>query len=213
MVIDALTNRAKKKRWVAFALSFCLCVVTAIALFTPAGSNTLTAMQQAQESLEDFLNRSPGERSATLALKGKGGGKGFAMTDVPGGKDGPKEEALGKIFDFPTEEPGEDVAGTQPPLAGEPPVIAMVPDVLAPEGFVPPGAPPFSGGFGGGIPGGGGPGGGGPGGGGSGGGNPPPTPPVGAVPEPSTWMLLIFGFLACGGAMRRQRASRRQLYA
>ena len=28
---------------------------------------------------------------------------------------------------------------------------------------------------------------------------------VGAVPEPATWAMMIFGFAAIGGAMRRQR--------
>lgn len=31
-----------------------------------------------------------------------------------------------------------------------------------------------------------------------------PTTPVTAVPEPSTWLMLIFGFFAVGGALRRK---------
>lgn len=208
MVIGGLTNRAMVKRWGAFALAFCICALTAIVLFTPAGSNTLTAMQQAQESLDDFLNRSPGERSATLVLKGKGGGKGAVLAESSA-DDGPTEEALGKVFDFLGEEPGEELVDALPSDGENPPALAMVPDVLVPEGFVPGGPPPFGGGFGGGIPGGGGPGGGTPpgGGGGGGGGNPPP---VGAIPEPATWVLLIFGFMTCGAAMRRERAALRR---
>ncbi|TCJ32188.1 PEP-CTERM sorting domain-containing protein [Parafrankia sp. BMG5.11] len=36
-------------------------------------------------------------------------------------------------------------------------------------------------------------------------GNPGIQPDVPAVPEPSTWIILIVGFAICAGAMRRQR--------
>jgi len=35
--------------------------------------------------------------------------------------------------------------------------------------------------------------------------NPPGSPPPGAVPEPATWAMMIAGFSAVGGAMRRKR--------
>jgi hypothetical protein len=41
-----------------------------------------------------------------------------------------------------------------------------------------------------------------------GGGQPPITPPGGAIPEPSTWSLMILGALAVGGALRSRRAAR-----
>ena len=33
------------------------------------------------------------------------------------------------------------------------------------------------------------------------------TPPAGGVPEPATWAMMIMGFGAMGGMMRRQRSS------
>jgi len=38
--------------------------------------------------------------------------------------------------------------------------------------------------------------------------NPPPPPPTGAVPEPATWAMMIMGFGAIGGALRRRPAMR-----
>ena len=43
-------------------------------------------------------------------------------------------------------------------------------------------------------------------GGGGGGGDTPVTPPVSAVPEPSTWLMTILGFFAAGIGLRRRRA-------
>lgn len=39
---------------------------------------------------------------------------------------------------------------------------------------------------------------------GSGGGDTPVTPPVSAVPEPSTWLMTILGFFATGTGLRRR---------
>lgn len=36
-------------------------------------------------------------------------------------------------------------------------------------------------------------------------GPPPPPPPPPAVPEPATWAMMLMGFLAIGGAVRRRR--------
>ena len=210
MVSNWFMNRAKDKRSRALALALGLCLFTGAAMVTPMGSSAVTAMQQAADELEDYLNRSPGERGAVLAGKGKGGkGAALASASAP---DGPSEEALGKVFDMPTSDPVEEIAGTQAPPAEEGLPLAVAPTVLAPGGLIPGGG---GGGFpgGGGIPGGGGPGGGGPGGGGGGGGGGGP-PPVGAVPEPSTWALLIMGFMFTGGMMRRaNRAARTPVHA
>lgn len=36
----------------------------------------------------------------------------------------------------------------------------------------------------------------------------PPPPPVGAIPEPSTWAMLLLGFFGIGGVLRSARRSR-----
>ncbi|WP_246450666.1 PEPxxWA-CTERM sorting domain-containing protein [Sphingomonas rhizophila] len=108
------------------------------------------------------------------------------------------------------------VAKTLPPA---------MPQAVEGSPFLPPEAPPefqlasFAPGsisppvtFGGGGGSGGGGGGGCCGSGGGGGGNTPTdnpgTPPVPAVPEPSTWAMLLIGFGAIGSALRRQRRER-----
>ncbi len=44
-------------------------------------------------------------------------------------------------------------------------------------------------------------------------GSPDPMPPVGAVPEPATWAMMIAGFGLCGGALRRRRVRASFRYA
>lgn len=106
------------------------------------------------------------------------------------------------------------VPDSQPPAALIP---ALASDSAGPPTFAslappPPGTgtpvfaanvPPSGGGGGGG-----GGTGGGTGGGGDGGTGGTPTDPVSAVPEPSTWLLLIMGVFGIGAAMRRRTGSR-----
>ena len=165
-------------------------------------------LQNTGNAVNSFIGRSPGERGATDILKGKTKrvasriGKGRDVTE-------PTQKALGKIFDKPV----EGVASTatpQPvavalpetvefvaPVAGLPAFASVIPGVFTPV-----------------IGGGGGGSGGGSGGGGGGGGTsvPPPIPPVvNAIPEPSTWVLLLLGFAAVGASLRRTNANRLSL--
>ena len=170
------------------------------------------AMLQTSNALKDFLGRSPGERGTTDLLKGKsksaGGDKQLARAEPT-----PVQRALGKIFDQPV----EDVAS----LGALPPVVSLADEIVnavAPGSALPPlasGPGIFIPGTGSGGGGGGGGTGGGPGGGGGGGGGviitPPPVPPViNAVPEPSTWALLILGFGAIGASIRRANVTSRR---
>ena len=162
-------------------------------------------VQKGSNAVQAFLGRSPGERGAVDALKGKAKAK-VAGNDKPAEKSKPAQRALGKVFD----EPLVSLAG---PLAPAPvvdfipldagPSVAVLPAVALPG---PVGSGGFSPSFGGGgfI-----------GGGGGGGGiappppppPPPPSPPVvAAVPEPSTWILLLMGFAAVGSSLRRNKA-------
>ncbi|MFS0772879.1 PEP-CTERM sorting domain-containing protein [Sphingomonas sp. 1P08PE] len=86
---------------------------------------------------------------------------------------------------IPADAFGDPLAGAPAPLGGGP-------------GFSPGVGVPVSG-F---IPGGGG-------GGGGGGTTPvdPGTPPVSAIPEPSTWLMTILGFFAAGMGLRRRRST------
>ncbi|WP_083800398.1 PEPxxWA-CTERM sorting domain-containing protein [Erythrobacter sp. SD-21] len=202
MVIRSLMSRARGARWRALAGAALLVGGAGLSILTPIGSSTLTAMQQAGDDLQDFLARSPGERGLVIGSKGKG--KGLAFVPDPG--RAAEDEVLGKVFDLPGEEPGDEVASFVP--TDESPAVPLAtapPSLLIPGGFVPGFNTPPGGGVGFTPPGGGGTGGTPP-------GNPPPgnpppgggNPPVGAVPEPSTWALMILGFMFAGGAMRRR---------
>ena len=153
-------------------------------------------------AVQAFLGRSPGERGAVDVLKGKAKEK-IAGNNKPGGKPKPTQRALGKVFDDPL----VSVAG---PLAAPPaveflpldagPSVAALPAVALPG---PIGSGVFSPGFGGvGFIG------------GVGGGDgvlpppaaqPAPPPVVAAIPEPSTWILLLMGFAAVGSSLRRKK--------
>lgn len=111
----------------------------------------------------------------------------------------------------PQGNPGSDAAALQAFSAIEPsaPALATLPPALAGQGspvFAVP-LPDSGGGTGGGGTGGGGTGGGGTGGGGEGGGN-GGGGVVSPVPEPGTWLMLVLGLFAVGGAMRQRSASR-----
>lgn len=172
------------------------------------------AAKQASAALNSFVGRSPGERGATDVIKGKA--KRLAKRNNNGpsqralGKifdQTPNQRALGKIFNQPVDGAPELVS-SQPSLAALPneilpftePVPGVTPPVSGSPGiFVPASGGSFiGGGGGGGTPGGGG----GTGSGGAGGGGIP-----GAVPEPSTWILLLFGFGAIGASLRRTKAT------
>lgn len=164
-------------------------------------------VQKTSNAVQAFLGRSPGARGATDTLKGKAKPKLAENTPAPSTTK-PTQRALGKTFD----EPLQSLAG---PLAPAPPIEflpldtsssgATLPAIALPipigGGFF----SPVTGGFGGGI------------GGGGGGGDtptppppapPPPLPPIAAaVPEPSTWMLLLIGFAAVGASLRRAKSN------
>ena len=178
------------------------------------------AAKETGAALNSFLGRSPGERGATDTLKGK------AKRLAKRTNNGPKQRALGKIFDQPPSQRALGKVFDQPvdgtPKAASSPSLAALPDEILPfSGTVPGATTPVSGNpgifvpaSGGNFIGGGGAGGG-TGGGtgtGTGTGGVPITPPViqppvtSAVPEPSTWILLLFGFGAIGSSLRRSKA-------
>lgn len=205
MVSTSFTNRPFIGSWRAWSALTAVSAAVTLSLATPFGSNAVSAVRDAQDGLEEFLARSPGERGNVLAMKGKGGK--YALVEK-GGPSGVPEEALGRIFDMPgVEKPEEVAAFDQPPIFVDNPSLALGPTFFLPGGFGPGGVPGVGGGVGGGSPGGSSP----PGGGGGGGGNPPP---VGAIPEPTTWALMILGFGGIGGVMRRRpRDTRKISYA
>lgn len=202
------------------ALTFAILIVissTAIGsrFLSAIGMRANAAEQEAADSANGksgnlvtaFLSRSPGERGATDANKGKAKAKAPESGNVATAAT-PKQRALGKVFDAPASKPVA-TGISQPILAFLPdniasetnPVLASVLPVLGGGSSI------FSPVTGGGIGGGGGFIGGGGGGGGSGPiVNPPPVPAVAsAVPEPSTWILLLLGFAAIGASIRRPK--------
>lgn len=168
------------------------------------------------ESVLAMLNlRSPGARATgnlvdTKPAVAQPAQRALGKTFAP-----PRERALGKVF------PAQDavVPGGEAPFV--PPYQPDTLNLASPETPALSGPPPAGGGGGlgdggggglgdGGGGGGGSPGGGGPDGGGGGGGV---DPPVAAVPEPSTWLLMIVAFGLCGSMLRRQRRSDRRRLA
>ena len=194
-----LRIRSLRKKRFAFPAAFAAmgaATLVGVAVLGPEDSGPARLLQQTSSAIEDYLNRSPGERDEALLLKGKGklAGKGksgsMASREVPAGA--PEQAALGKVFEAPAAAP-EAIPGTEAPVSETPLAAAAppgdVPSVLNPGGFVP--SPPGGGG-GGTIGGGGNP--------------PPPPPPPGPIPEPSTWALMLVGFFFSGFAMRRRGA-------
>jgi len=206
-IMRRLTSLNRKRR-AGLAAALALLVAAPAAIWVAQEGNSARLMQQTEDAINDFLDRSPGERSGTTPLKVKGnralGPAVAAAGPGPASAGTPEQRALGKIFPEIPDLPAENG-----------PTSVIIPDSAGPPTIVtPPGTP--NGGFPGG-PGTGGyfpappPSGGGTGGGGGGtpggGGEtptPPPPPPPSAVPEPSTWMLLILGFFLTGGTLRRR---------
>lgn len=160
--------------------------------------------------------RSPGERTKAELSKSKLAGDVANSPALPA--DVVTERVLGKVFpparnDHLVVTPEELMALT--PL--EVPLTQIPSDGVAPlaQTFLGGPLPVRGGGFGpsfisGGSSGGGGSGGGGSSGGGGGGQPPAPPPPIPAVPEPSSWVLMIMGAAMCGASMRRQKLLQRQ---
>lgn len=193
MVMQQLTNRliGSRKAWAVLAL-FCASATGVLVAYPETAEAPLKLMQQTQDALDEFLGRSPGERDNASIMKGKVKGKSGTFADAEVAAGAPEQQALGKVFEAPSEEP-ESLPGTEPveTVAADPVApVAAQPSVLAPLAFT-----PFSGGGGGLI-----------GGGGGGGGGGGPNPPVGPVPEPSTWAMFILGFMFIGHALRRRRS-------
>lgn len=208
-------------RWRKVAVATVACsFLAAFAVGFPFSGPGSSLLAQTSDAVGRFVERSPGERSATDILKGKFL-KGKSLLDrLAGGSgendDEPQQRALGKIFDTPvdealgqlTDEPLGPLAFGDPP-GGVVPVseIAGLPRTASSGGtaggfpggissIVPPGTP------------------------GAGPTDPdvpgavdpdpevippaPTQPPVAAVPEPESWALMLLGFALCGAALRRR---------
>ena len=207
------TKRGLRSRTAMWALAFfggAAAIPTASALFSQDGQ--VAGAAQVRSVLDILAMRSPGERTTGHLSKSKSEGRVPKLVLPAGG--GPKQRGLGKVFPFPP---------VAPPMREEPPVVTLgdgpvefdfsggpfIPSDLAPYGNLSaPGG--IVGGFvAGGAPGGGvspgGASGGGPGAGGSNGDTGTSPPAVSAVPEPSTWTMMLLGFGLIGAGMRRKK--------
>lgn len=159
-------------------------------------------------ALADLEGRSPGARLVGIATKAvKAVSR--ALGNAP--EDEPTERALGQTFDPPVNNPL--ALGVPDPMTAVLPEDPFIPadpaEFAGGSGGVPIVGPPggflyIPGGSSGGSTGGGSTGGGSTGGGTTGGGSTggDVPPPVAAVPEPGTWLMMILGFGAIGAAMR-----------
>ena len=175
-----------------------------------ATGDGLRALQQTNDVLQSFIGRSPGERRGFALLKGKEIPAERADLASLSNDEVPTPQAPGSLFDEPADQSAnlDTLQIVLPNFAdvSEPPDADRTSDLPSPSfGNAPRGGGVFAGG----IVGGTGTGGGGPGGGGPGGGDgilPTPTPTVpGAVPEPSTWALMLLGYAALGALLRRRK--------
>lgn len=163
----------------------------------PEAPRSASLVEDSFQTLAEFVNRSPGERGEVDTFKGIA----KFVTETDQHKSAPQlptQRALGKIFD---PEPFDIGIAWQPPLE-----LLTVPvgDFGVPLDLVPAGT-------GGGFTPGGSPGGvafpptgstpdsGEPGGGGS------VPPPIGAVPEPGTWILILLGFFSASYGLRKRK--------
>jgi len=182
-----------------------LVVLSAGAALTPGSANS--PLGAAIVSVAGLLNaRSPGTRTEAELIKSK---QRERRSGSPGGPL--TERVRGKVFppvtDVPLVATPEEFLGQYFPADLGP----ELPDFGVGElGGAPPEYVGFKGTSGSGSSGGSGGGGGGSSGGGSGGGSggQPPLPPaqIPAVPEPSTWALMLMGAAMCGAVMRRQKS-------
>jgi len=208
-------NRLSSPRAIALLAVFAAATPVAFVPIVEAGETIVKA-----SGLDYLLTRSPGERDDTKLSPVKGKGASGKTTEAP------EQRALGKIFDTP---PGSDLSDPEP-TTFETAMSTLPIGPLEEIATAPLGQPSDVGGTGnspGASPsplflvpvanGGGG------GGGGSADdedadtgdpetgedeGDPAPPPSVevpSAVPEPSTWMLLVLGIGFVGAAMRRTR--------
>lgn len=183
---------------IAFAIAAPVALGSGAVLMNP--QIRASAVAQAEDLLGLLQDRSPGERSFALLTK-KGPRAPGRVVEFP---PPDVERGLGKVFPPEPDNPGLEFL-TPPEFAllegppGEPELsvpitpqgnLAVPPGggAFAPPGiFLPPGGsfvsePP--------------------------GGDTPLTPPTPAVPEPSTWALLLIGFGLCGAAMRARPGAR-----
>ncbi|CAA9524624.1 MAG: hypothetical protein AVDCRST_MAG62-1342 [uncultured Sphingomonas sp.] len=196
-----------KQRYNRRAFSAGACLLLAAAAGVPLGMSTMGVdmggpmVESAQRVMAMLDARSPGERTKAELTKAKAARRKLALAAAP------RQRALGKIIQpkAAVAKPFVD-ALTAAPVAAVAPVLSSVAplaQVLAPPAASPIAiggliiAPPAGGGGGGG------------GGGGVLPGN-PVTPPnqVPAVPEPSTWLMMLLGFGTVGWAIRRRNGTR-----
>ncbi len=214
--MTARPTKAGRKKVTRTALGLSVVVAAAAFFLTTAFPGSLSSAVRGSAALAGLAARSPGARVGGVALKAKkprlvpaavaapveaAPAPGNALASALGTSQGPEGQVptSGPVGSggFPT-----DLTAPAVPLA-----LAAVTGAAPPDSFAT-GPLPFGGGFAILPPGGsGGSGGSPPGGQPPGGGTvlPPVVPPVGAVPEPATWLMLIAGFGVIGGAMRRRR--------
>ncbi|WP_308517887.1 PEPxxWA-CTERM sorting domain-containing protein [Sphingomonas flavescens] len=201
----------RKLRLVAGACAIALAGSGAfLSLVGVTGSDAVAAAVQQAQSLTQLLDqRSPGERVAGAQTKHKKIQHALAKVRTRERPAGPSTSELAKVL-MPTGPVGADAAIVPPvAIAGPAPQLA---DFVAPPA-APGGGPPIVGP--GGSPGGS------PGGIGGGGGSPGGPPiiyrpeetktPVAAVPEPSTWAMMLLGFGLMGWRVRRTKARQHKL--
>jgi len=160
-----------------------------------------------QDPLSLFTDRSPGERRVGALFSTKTGPHERVLSTVRDRPAPPILESLPPPIDQFT---GPPTSG--PPFSNTPFMYPGPPPGPPPPGGPPPGGPPPGGPPPGGPPPGGPPPGGPPPGGPPPGGPPPGGPPTGGpppdtipIPEPATWLMVMFGLVAAGAAMRARR--------
>lgn len=187
-------------RWQALLATGLAIPASAILVAPGGGSQAVAAAAAIADPLAALDGRSPGSRNGAALTQTK-------HRLLPPPVSVPVERLLSQERTRP-QAPAGYLPGETPPgaidnllpvgpvgYAGSP--VAGGPGYIgSPGGYS---SPPVSGiGPGGGTGGGGG---------GGGGGETPVSPPIGAVPEPSTWATTILGFLAIAAVVRRRRAS------
>lgn len=192
----------QRRRILVTALFCCLLVVALVGpnsgAFWSKGRKVVADAYAAVVTDPDalFAARSPGGRTGALTQTK------FARTGVGEDRAAPGVHPTERVLSSVRTRPSIPFINVAPPADAVPFVDAPFPggglpgEIVPPGGVFVPGGPGTVPGGGGVIPGGGG---------GGGGGTNPGTPPTTSVPEPSTWAMLILGFLSIGAAMRRRR--------